>query len=93
MDPLAAKAIPGKALDTLRTVQRTGAPPPGYVGGRVFKNAEGRLPAGGRYREYDVDPAPGVGGRRNAERLVVDESTGKAWYTDDHYGSFTEIGP
>jgi ribonuclease T1 len=62
----------------------------GQIVGRAFKNYEGRLPAGGKYREYDVDPTlPGT--PRNAERIVVDEGTGQAWYTDDHYGSFTEI--
>jgi len=58
---------------------------------RSFNNAESRLPAGGKYREFDVDVKPPSGTSRNAERLVVDEGTGRAWYTDDHYGSFTEI--
>jgi guanyl-specific ribonuclease Sa len=75
----------------LQHVKQTGTHPPGFVGGRTFKNAEGRLPAGGKYREYDVDVKPPPGTRRNAERIVVDENTGRAWYTDDHYGSFTEI--
>jgi guanyl-specific ribonuclease Sa len=86
---LEKKAIPQKALSTLKHIREKGQAPPGYVGGRTFKNAEGRLPSGGKYREYDVDPKP-VTGNRNAERLVVDESSGRAWYTDDHYGSFSE---
>ena len=64
-----------------------------FEGIRFFcrKNAEGRLPSGGKYREYDVDPRPPAGTTRNAERIVVDESTGRAYYTDDHYRTFTEI--
>lgn len=87
--------IPPKARDTLRQVRETGKPPPGYAGGRRFRNDPGEngvraLPAGGSYRDYDVDPkVQGVG--RNAERIVLDEKTGRAWYTDDHYKTFTEI--
>jgi RHS repeat-associated protein len=87
----AAKAIPAKALRTLDTARKTGSAPPGQTGGRMFKNHEGRLPSNGRYREYDVDPTPAAGGRRNAERIVVDEVSGRAWYTNDHYKTFREI--
>ena len=83
--------IPTKAKAVLEEVLKHGKPPKGYVGGRVFQNREGRLPVGGKYREYDVDPRPLPGGSRNAERIVVDETTGRAWYTDDHYGTFIEI--
>lgn len=86
-----AKTVPTKALDTLKSVKTTGKQPPGFVGGKIFKNKEGRLPSGGKYREYDVDARPASGTSRNAERIVVDENTGKAWYTEDHYGSFREI--
>jgi hypothetical protein len=85
------KAVPQKVVDTLEHVRQTGKPPAGFVGGRTFRNAEGRLPSGGRYREFDVDPRPLPGNTRNAERLVVDENSGRAWYTDDHYGTFTEV--
>jgi guanyl-specific ribonuclease Sa len=81
--------VPQKAHDTLAHIRKTGSPPKGYAGGRVFQNREGKLPKGGSYREYDVDPR-GPGGR-NAERIVVDEKAGKAWYTGDHYGSFTPM--
>jgi ribonuclease T1 len=65
---------------------RHGEPLPGYVGGRAFQNRERALPRG-RYREYDVYPKVP---RRNrgAERIVVDQRTGKAYYTADHYRSF-----
>lgn len=88
---IARAGIPAKALRVLQYVRANGRPPQGHVGGRVFRNREGRLPGGGRYREYDVDPRPTQGGSRNAERIVVDENTGQAWYTNDHYQTFTEI--
>jgi hypothetical protein len=52
----------------------------------VFQNRERRLPRG-RYKEYDVNRK--VPGRsRDAERLVIEQDTGKAYYTDDHYRTF-----
>jgi len=91
--------IPQKATDTLGTVRQTGKAPQGYKGGRPFSN-DGR--GGGRvlpktdangnpvtYREFDVNPYQ-KGVNRGAERVVVG-SNGKAYYTGDHYGTFTEI--
>jgi ribonuclease len=83
--------VPEKAKDVWEHIQKSGKAPSGYVGGRTFKNAEGLLPPGGAYKEYDVDPKPPSGTNRNAERLVVDQNTGRAWYTADHYKTFTEI--
>ena len=82
------RAVPRKVYDMLAAIQlRRGQPLPGYVGGRVFENREQRLPRG-RYREYDVNPK--VSGRnRGAERLVIERRTGKAYYTQDHYRTFT----
>lgn len=79
--------IPQKAKDLLQTIrERQGAPPPGYVGGRAFHNRERRLPQG-RYREYDVNPK--IRGRpRDAERIVIEQKTGQAYYTADHYRTF-----
>lgn len=78
-----------KAYETLRYVEsHNGDPPPGYAGGTTFENREGRLPMG-RYKEYDVDPrAPGG---RNADRLVIDQESGKAYYTSDHYDTFIPL--
>ena len=65
-------------------------------GGVDFKNREGNLPktdANGNpvtYKEYDVNPAPKAGQNRGAERMVIG-SDGKAYYTDDHYKTFTEF--
>jgi len=79
-----------KAKDLLEAVQqREGKAPPGYIGGRAFQNRERHLPPG-RYREYDVNPK--IRGRsRDAERIVIEQDTGKAYYTADHYLTFTPL--
>jgi ribonuclease T1 len=85
-----AAAVPQKARDLLTRLQeRDGVPLPGYVGGRDFQNRERRLPQG-RYREYDVNPK--IRGRsRDAERIVIEQRTGKAYYTGDHYRTFIPL--
>ncbi len=83
-------AIPELARETLEALEaRHGDPLPGYVGGRTFQNREHTLPRG-RYREYDVHPKT-PGKHRGAERIVIDQRTGKAYYTADHYHSFTPM--
>lgn len=86
----AVSVAPLKAQDLLKRLrERDGAPLPGYIGGRDFQNRERRLPRG-RYREYDVNPK--IRGRsRDAERLVIEQRTGKAYYTGDHYRTFTPL--
>lgn len=81
---------PQKARDLLKLLQeRGGAPLPGHIGGHDFQNRERRLPRG-RYREYDVNPK--VRGRaRDAERIVIEQRTGKAYYTGDHYQTFVPL--
>jgi ribonuclease T1 len=81
------EAIPVSARETLKAIEsRHGHPLPGYIGGRTFQNRERTLPRG-RYREYDVHPkVPGK--NRGAERIVIDQRSGKAYYTADHYRSF-----
>ena len=81
---------PQKARELLAELEaRQGVPLPGYVGGREFKNRERRLPRG-LYREYDVNPM--VRGRpRDAERIVIEQRTGKAYYTVDHYRTFVPL--
>src|SRR5262245_2107423 len=82
--------IPGKARAVLAEIQkRNGEPPPGYVGGRTFSNRERRLPRG-TYREYDVNPKKS-GRNRGTERIVIEQRTGKAYYTRDHYETFTAM--
>lgn len=81
---------PQKAYDLLKQLEgRGGTPPPGYVGGRDFQNRERRLPRG-YYREYDVNPKI-RGRRRDAERIVIEQRTGKAYYTGDHYRTFVPL--
>ncbi len=94
-----SKNIPTKASDTLRHIKNTGNPPHRHKGGKTFEN-DGRqgaqvLPredASGNpisYKEYDVNPKQ-KGRKRGTERVVVG-SDGKAYYTDDHYHTFTPI--
>ncbi|WP_455244884.1 ribonuclease domain-containing protein [Petrachloros mirabilis] len=84
------QTAPQKAYDLLARLQdRHGIPLPGYVGGREFHNRERRLPRG-RYREYDVNRK--VPGRsRDGERLVIEQDSGKAYYTGDHYQTFIPL--
>ena len=83
-------APPLKAMQIFEAIQkRHGDPLPGYVGGRTFHNREGRLPSG-RYREYDVNPKS-PGRNRGPERVVIEQRTGKAYYTGDHYVTFIPL--
>jgi guanyl-specific ribonuclease Sa len=91
--------VPQNANDVLDYVNATGEAPDGYQGGGIFQN-DGRagtqvLPttdASGNpitYTEYDVNPySPGV--NRGTDRLVTG-SDGSAYYTGDHYETFTQI--
>ncbi len=86
----AAKDPLQKAKDLLEAIQQhEGKALPGYIGGRVFQNRERRLPPG-HYREYDVNPK--VRGRsRDAERIVIEQDTGRAYYTGNHYRTFIPL--
>ena len=82
--------VPERAREVLAEIQkRNGEPPPGCVGGRVFGNRERRLPRGS-YREYDVNPKK-PGKSRGTERIVIEQRTGKAYYSRDHYETFTRM--
>ena len=87
--PETAEKVADNALN------KNGAALKGWKGGGTFKNSEGILPtedANGNpisYKEYDVWPrVPGQ--NRGAQRVVVG-SDQSAYYTDDHYESFTQI--
>lgn len=89
------KGVPDKALKVLEHVDKHADAMEGYEGGRSFGNFERRLrqtdDKGRRikYREWDVNPLrPGV--NRGPERLITG-SDGSAYYTDDHYATFTKI--
>ncbi|UAJ77808.1 hypothetical protein IT072_10845 [Leifsonia sp. ZF2019] len=83
------------AYRVLARIDGHGSSFPGYVGGRSFGNREGLLPKSTwdnnpiKYREWDIsEKIPGI--NRTAERLVTGDD-GSAYYTDDHYKSFTRI--
>jgi len=92
-------SIPPEAYRVLAHVRATGQPFPGYEGGRRFGNygggGEQKLPgtdARGKkiyYREWDIHPHV-AGHNRGAERLVTG-SDSRAWFTADHYRTFTEM--
>lgn len=87
--------FPGYVLEVLNYVKEHKKPMDDYVGGRNFGNREKKLPitdqSGKRiqYQEWDVHPHKKEV-NRGAERLVT-SNTGKAYYTKDHYQTFTEI--
>jgi ribonuclease T1 len=90
-----AAAVPDKVAQVLRFIDENRHAPDGYEGGRSFHNAGNVLPridASGHvitYQEWDVNrKTPGV--NRGAERLVTG-SDGSAYYTADHYRTFTKI--
>lgn len=88
--PSSLTTPPQKVYDLLTQLKkRDGMPLPGYVGGRDFQNRERRLPRGS-YREYDVNPKR-RGRGRDAERIVIERRTGKAYYTGDHYRTFVPL--
>lgn len=86
--------VPDKALKVLAYVRKNNQAMDGYVGGRRFGNYEGLLPkkdergASVNYQEWDVNPKQ-QGRNRGKERLIT--SPQKAYYTNDHYRSFTQV--
>lgn len=91
--------VPDRAYATLAEIDAgrwpDSANAPGTKGGVPFGNREGRLPAADsagkriEYREWDVNPKE-PGQSRDAERIVTG-SDGSAWYTGDHYDTFTRM--
>ena len=59
------------------------------IGGSVFGNYEGLLPAekGRKYYECDIDYN---GGYRNAKRIIY-SNDGLVFYTEDHYKTFEQL--
>lgn len=95
-----AASVPSHVRRVLDEIKNSnGSPPSGYKGGKIFKNdARGggqslpKADANGRpitYREYDVHPHQS-GVNRDAERIVRG-SDGRAYYSNDHYKTFTKI--
>ncbi|WP_378737425.1 ribonuclease domain-containing protein [Nocardia brasiliensis] len=94
-----APGVPDRAYTTLREIDAgrwpDSANAPGTKGGDRWMNREATLPAkdaAGKpitYQEWDVNPK--LRGRsRDAERIVTG-SDGTAWYTGDHYETFTRM--
>lgn len=91
--------VPERAYATLEEIDAgrwpDSANAPGTKGGETFRNREGRLPATDAsgtkitYQEWDVNPKK-PGQSRDAERIVTG-SDGSAWYTGDHYDTFTRM--
>jgi ribonuclease T1 len=89
------RSIPTAAYEVLTYVQKHQKAPKGYVGGRKFGNFEKKLPQVDRkgrkmnYKEWDIYPKV-KGKNRGAQRLVTSQDQ-RAWYTGDHYETFTEM--
>ncbi len=84
-----AVSVPQYALEVLSYVKKYDKAPQNYVGGRLFENRENRLPRNTSYREWDVRPKS-KGKNRGAERLITSKDK-HAYFTNDHYRSFTKI--
>ncbi|MCX4097226.1 ribonuclease domain-containing protein [Nocardia sp. alder85J] len=91
--------VPDRAVQTLREIDAgrwpDSANAPGTKGGDHWMNRQGQLPqqdSAGHpitYQEWDVNPKkPGQG--RDAERIITG-SDGSAYYTGDHYKTFTRM--
>ncbi|UGT60104.1 ribonuclease domain-containing protein [Nocardia asteroides] len=99
--PITAQApgVPPRAYDTLTEIDAgrwpDSADAPGTKGGDRWQNREGTLPRTGTdgkpvtYQEWDVNPKQ-RNRTRDAERIVTG-SDGTAWYTGDHYATFTRM--
>ena len=93
--PAENSSVPQKAIAVLQYIRANNKAPEGYVGGRHFGNYEQNLPerdqTGKRidYKEWDIHPK--IEGKNRGAQRIVTGSDGSAWYTADHYQSFTEI--
>ncbi len=87
--------IPEKVYVVLEHIKKYHNAPEGYEGGREFKNREHQLDQSTQegkliyYQEWDVNPKE-QGHNRGRERLVTGDH-GRAWYSGDHYQTFTEV--
>ncbi|MGW5113073.1 ribonuclease domain-containing protein [Nocardia sp. NPDC004123] len=89
---LVDSTIPQRAWTTLSLIDQGTWPPtdcPGTKGGTTWQNRGGQLPDGVDYLEWDVN-CKQPGRSRDAERIVTGND-GSAWYTGDHYASFTRM--
>ncbi|MBO0856707.1 MAG: ribonuclease [Nocardia sp.] len=97
--PAHAAGVPDQAYRTLAEIDAGRWPgsanAPGTKGGDTWQNRSGQLPksdSSGKaiaYKEWDVNPKQ-KGQTRDAERIVTG-SDGSAYYTGDHYKTFTRM--
>jgi ribonuclease T1 len=94
-NPNKEAGIPSKVYVVLKYIRENKHAMDGYVGGRVFTNRERIVPekddAGNniQYQEWDVNPK--VQGQNRGTERILTGSDGRAWYTNDHYQTFTQI--
>jgi guanyl-specific ribonuclease Sa len=91
--------VPAKVAAVLKHIDETGKPLKDYEGGRTFlnlgKNGEESLPrrdSRGKaisYHEWDVNPH--IPGRNRGTERLITGSDGSAYYTADHYKTYTKI--
>lgn len=86
--------VPDYVIEILTYIRTNNKAPANYIGGRRFYNREKRLPGLDKhnkmiyYKEWDVHEKK-AGQNRGPERLVTSDD--KAYYTNDHYKTFTLI--
>ncbi len=89
------EGIPPKVYSVLQYVRNNHHSMEGYEGGRVFSNREKIVPETDEegkpidYQEWDVNPK--VRGQNRGSERILTGSDGRAWYTNNHYQSFTQI--
>ncbi|MGW0432571.1 LamG-like jellyroll fold domain-containing protein [Micromonospora sp. NPDC003197] len=94
--------VPQKAVDMLNKVNKREngeGKIPGYQGNASYSNKGGELPDAEKYKEFDVNlygsiPCPNAGcpgSYRGPERIVVGRTSGKGYYTPDHYENLHPI--
>ncbi|MVU78796.1 ribonuclease [Nocardia sp. ET3-3] len=97
--PSKVAGVPDQAYKTLVEIDAGRWPgsanSPGTHGGDTWNNRDGSLPrkdSSGKaisYQEWDVNPKQ-PGQTRDAERIITG-SDGSAYYTGDHYKTFTRM--
>ncbi|HEV3301473.1 MAG TPA: M48 family metalloprotease [Planctomycetaceae bacterium] len=91
--------VPRYVLQVVEYIEKNNRPPDGFEGGREFLNlgkageqSLRNFDGNGnsiKYQEWDVHPHVS-GKNRGAERIVTG-ADGRAYYTSDHYRTFTRI--
>lgn len=89
-DVRALSDVPEAAWDVYDALAENDWQPLADYHSAVFQNREQLLPQGVRYTEHDIYPhVPGK--NRGAERIVYVSDGSMAYYTGDHYRTFTPM--